>query len=154
MSKARQWCNIFKSIAYPNLGYWSMSSFDKNHIVGVHKRVFLNPTKSERLHFRPNPPHTILFSNSTGGDIPLSQVHCTKGLGVLVNFLLSPSRQIDVVVMKVRGCLLFSGLLSKGSFLKLSSLVLWHVTSLTWILRAGLYSCPYPVRSHRDPQDS
>ena len=54
-------------------------------------RVSQAKTKESTSAFWPNPPHALLFPNSTGDAISLPQTHCTNDLGAQVDCSHSPS---------------------------------------------------------------
>lgn len=91
---------------------------DKTTACAFRNAMVLNAAKSQYLYFEPNALPTIIFTYSTVDAIPLTQVHCTKDLGVQVDCSLSLSPQIDATAMKVNECLLSSCALSESSTFK------------------------------------
>lgn len=80
-------------------------SFDNVVECAVRNSMHLNEANSQYMRFKPNTPPTLLFSNSAGGTAFLSDVHWIKGLGVIVNCLLSVSPYIVAAVLLARGML-------------------------------------------------
>lgn len=76
---------------------------------------------------------TLLFPNLTSDAVTLSQVHCKKDLGVLVDGLLSRSSRIDASVTKARG----ASFPLRGLLLRFSPLVLRNdIPRLAYIVQA------------------